>query len=104
MRWQNRGPNCVGGWRSKRRSTTMQRGSSFWDKIREGFTIHFHFAPGIAQVAGAAAMLALGFLTARVAPNSFLGNWHSAERGGTGHVARSIRGAGVAGTRADCSG
>jgi hypothetical protein len=52
--------------------------SSFWDKIREGFTINFHFAPGIAQVAGAAVMLALGFLTARVAPNSFLGSWHSA--------------------------
>ncbi len=50
----------------------------FWDKIREGFTIHFHFAPGIAQVAGAAAMLVLGFLTARVAPNSFLGSWRSA--------------------------
>jgi len=49
-------------------------GSGFWDKLREGFTIHFHFAPGIAQVVGAAAMLALGFLTARVAPNSFLGN------------------------------
>jgi hypothetical protein len=45
--------------------------SSFWDKIRQGFTIHFHFAPGIAQLAGAAAMLALGFLTARVAPSSF---------------------------------
>jgi anti-sigma factor RsiW len=50
----------------------------FWDKFREGFTIHFHFAPGIAQVAGAAAMLALGFLTARVTPNSFLGNFRSA--------------------------
>ena len=49
-------------------------GPSFWDKIREGFTIHFHFAPGIAQVAGALGMLALGFLTARVAPNSLL-NW-----------------------------
>jgi anti-sigma factor RsiW len=47
--------------------------NGFWDKIREGFTIHFHFAPGLAQVAGAAAMLALGFLTARVAPNSLLG-------------------------------
>ncbi len=52
--------------------------SSFWEKIREGFTIRFHFAPGIAQVGGAVAMLALGFLTARVAPNSFLGNFHSA--------------------------
>jgi anti-sigma factor RsiW len=58
--------------------TSPTHGSSFWDKIREGFTINFHFAPGIAQVAGAAAMLVLGFLTARVAPNSFLGNWRSA--------------------------
>jgi hypothetical protein len=48
------------------------RASSFWDKIRQGFTIHFHFAPGIAQVAGAAVMLALGFLTARMAPNTLL--------------------------------
>jgi anti-sigma factor RsiW len=53
-------------------------GSGLWDKVREGFTIHFHFAPGIAQVAGAAAMLVLGFFTARVTPNSFLGNFHSA--------------------------
>jgi HEAT repeats/Putative zinc-finger len=53
-------------------------GSGFWDKVREGFTIRFHFAPGLAQVVGAAAMLALGFLTARVAPNSFLGNFHTA--------------------------
>ncbi len=62
----------------QRLSTAQAQGSGFWDKIREGFTIHFHFAPGIAQVAGAAAMLVLGFLTARVAPNSFLGNWRSA--------------------------
>ena len=53
------------------------RGSRFWDKIRQGFTIHFHFAPGIAQVAGAAVMLALGFFTARMAPNSLLGNFRS---------------------------
>jgi anti-sigma factor RsiW len=59
-------------------SSAPMVGSNWWDKVREGFTIRFHFAPGIAQVAGAAAMLALGFLTARVAPNSFLGNWHSA--------------------------
>ena len=58
--------------------TSLVRGAGFWDKVREGFTIHFHFAPGLAQVAGAAAMLVLGFLTARVAPNSFLGNLHSA--------------------------
>jgi hypothetical protein len=53
-------------------------GAGFWDRLREGFTIHFHFAPGFAQVAGAAAMLALGFVTARVTPGSFLGNLHSA--------------------------
>jgi hypothetical protein len=53
-------------------------GAGFWDRVREGFTIRFHFAPGFAQVAGAAAMLALGFVTARVTPNSFLGNFRSA--------------------------
>ncbi len=59
-------------------SSSAPRASNFWEKIREGFTINFHFAPGMAQVAGAAAMLVLGFLTARVAPNSLLGNWRSA--------------------------
>ncbi|HTC32313.1 MAG TPA: HEAT repeat domain-containing protein [Bryobacteraceae bacterium] len=54
------------------------RRSSWWDKVREGFTINFHFAPGIAQVAGAAAMLVLGFVTARMAPNSLLGNFRTA--------------------------
>jgi HEAT repeats/Putative zinc-finger len=54
------------------------RSSGFWEKVREGFTINFHFAPGLAQVAGAAVMLALGFLTARVAPNSFLGKYGQA--------------------------
>jgi anti-sigma factor RsiW len=54
------------------------RGSGFWEKIREGFTIHFHFAPGIAQVAGAALMLALGFLTARFAPHPLGGYFSSA--------------------------
>jgi HEAT repeat protein len=63
------------------RGNAAMRGPGVWDKIREGFTIRLHFAPGIAQVVGAAAMLALGFLTARVAPNSFLGNWHSAGLG-----------------------
>ncbi len=55
-------------------SNAPVRGANWWDKVREGFTINFHFAPGIAQVAGAAAMLVLGFVTARMAPNSFLGN------------------------------
>ncbi len=67
----------------RRRLQTMRgdapmRAPGMWDKFREGFTVRFHFAPGLAQVAGAAAMLVLGFLTARVAPNSFLGNFHAA--------------------------
>jgi HEAT repeats/Putative zinc-finger len=65
-----------------------QQSPGLWDKIREGFTIHFHFAPGIAQIAGAAVMLVLGFLTARVAPNSFLGNFHSASVGEFGPTSR----------------
>jgi len=55
---------------------------SFWDKVREGFSIHFHFAPGLGQVVGAAAMLALGFFAARVAPGSLLGPWNTAGLGG----------------------
>jgi len=52
--------------------------SGFWDKIREGFTIHFHFAPGFAQPVGALAMLIVGFTAARMLPNSFLGSFHAA--------------------------
>jgi hypothetical protein len=52
--------------------------ASFWDKIRQGFTIHFHFAPGIAQPVGAVAMLVLGFAAARMLPESVLGSWHAA--------------------------
>ena len=52
--------------------------ASFWDKIRQGFTINFHFAPGIMQPLGALAMLEIGFFGARVTPASFLGSLHSA--------------------------
>jgi HEAT repeats/Putative zinc-finger len=51
---------------------------NFWDRIRQGFTIHFHFAPGIMQPAGALAMLLIGFFAARMTPASFLGSFHSA--------------------------
>ncbi|HEV8040243.1 MAG TPA: HEAT repeat domain-containing protein [Bryobacteraceae bacterium] len=51
---------------------------SFWDKIRQGFTINFHFAPGIAQPIGALAMLAIGFFGARMTPASFPGSFRSA--------------------------
>jgi HEAT repeats/Putative zinc-finger len=52
-----------------------ERNDGFWDKLRQGFTIHFHFLPGWAQVGGALAMLALGFTAARVAPGSLGGPW-----------------------------
>jgi|HubBroStandDraft_6_1064221.scaffolds.fasta_scaffold31759_3 hypothetical protein len=51
--------------------------ASFWDRIREGFTIHFHFAPGIAQLGGALAMLLIGFFGARMTPASFPGSFRA---------------------------
>jgi hypothetical protein len=48
---------------------TVTRGS-FWDKLRQGFSIHFHFAPGLGQLVGGAVMLLLGFFAARVTPGS----------------------------------
>jgi hypothetical protein len=52
--------------------------SSFWDKIRAGFTIHFHFAPGLMQPLGALALVLIGFFGARMTPASFLGSFRSA--------------------------
>jgi hypothetical protein len=52
--------------------------AGFWDKLRQGFTVNFHFAPGWTQLAGAMAMLALGFLAARVPSGSMLGPWRTA--------------------------
>ena len=51
---------------------------SFWDKVRQGFTINFHFAPGLMQPLGALAMLIMGFVGARLAPSSLLGSWRGA--------------------------
>ncbi len=62
----------------ERLAQTQAPHESVWEKIRGGFSIHFHFAPGFAQVAGAAAMLALGFFGARVMPSSFPGSWGAA--------------------------
>ncbi len=45
----------------------------FWGSILEGSTIHLRFAPGWMQPIGAVAMLALGFVAARMTPNSLLG-------------------------------
>jgi hypothetical protein len=50
---------------------------SFWDRIREGFTVHFHFAPGLTQLGGALAMLLIGFFGARMTPASFRGSFNS---------------------------
>lgn len=46
---------------------------NWWDKLREGFPIHFHFAPAVAQPIGAVAMLIIGFAAARMIPNSLSG-------------------------------
>ena len=53
-------------------------GDTFWSKLRQGFTINFHFAPGWAQPAGLAAMLVLGFLAARMTPGSLPTPWRTA--------------------------
>jgi len=59
-------------------SAQTEPSGGFWDKLRQGFTIHFHFAPGWMQVGGAVAMLALGFVAARVTPGSLGGGFNSA--------------------------
>jgi hypothetical protein len=53
-------------------------GGGFWDRIREGFTVHFHFAPALGQPLGALAMLMIGFFAARMLPDSLLGSFHAA--------------------------
>jgi len=55
-----------------------RRSGGFWDRIREGFTVHFHFAPGVGQPLGAMAMLLIGFFAARMLPESLLGSFHGA--------------------------
>lgn len=59
-------------------SGESEHAGGFWEKLRDGFTIHFHFAPGWAQLGGAAAMLALGFMAARMTPGSLRGPWTTA--------------------------
>jgi hypothetical protein len=63
----------------RRRLSHAETGrASFWEKVREGFTIHFHFAPGLTQPVGAVAMLVVGFMAARMMPGSLLGPWRAA--------------------------
>jgi HEAT repeats/Putative zinc-finger len=68
--------DCRAQLRERLQHTTPDH-AGFWDKIRQGFTINFHFAPGM-QLVGALAMLLLGFFGARMAPGSFPGSFHSA--------------------------
>ena len=69
--------NCRAELRGRIAQIEPEHGG-FWDKLREGFSIHFHFAPGWAQVGGAVAMLALGFVAARMTPGSTFGPWRTA--------------------------
>lgn len=62
--------------------------AGFWDKLRQGFTVHFHFAPGVAQPVGAVAMLIVGFMAARMIPPSFLGPFNSASVAGDPSASR----------------
>jgi hypothetical protein len=69
--------NCRAELHSRLAHVEPERGA-FWDKLRQGFSIHFHFAPGWTQAAGLLAMLVLGFLAARMTPGSFPTPWRSA--------------------------
>ncbi len=69
--------DCRAQLRQRLIATAPER-AGFWDKVRAGFTINFHFAPGIMQPVGALAMLLIGFFGARLTPASFLGSFHSA--------------------------
>ena len=60
------------------RLAQVEPDEGFWSKLRQGFTIHFHFAPGWAQPVGLVAMLMLGFLAARMTPGSFPTPWRTA--------------------------
>ena len=53
-------------------------GGAFWSKLWQGFSIHFHFAPGLTQAVGLLAMLVLGFLAARMTPGSLPTPWRTA--------------------------
>ncbi len=69
--------DCRAELRHRLAHAETERGN-FWDKLRQGFTIHFHFAPGLMQPVGALAMLLLGFLAARMTPGSFPTPWRTA--------------------------
>jgi hypothetical protein len=69
--------DCRAQLRARLSDTAPER-AGFWDKLRQGFTINFHFAPGIMQVGGALAMLLLGFFGAHMTPASFPGSFHPA--------------------------
>src|SRR5260370_13458187 len=63
---------CRAELRSRLTQVVPER-KHFWDKLLQGFSIQFHFAPGIMQPLGLVAMLAIGFFMARLPPPSLLG-------------------------------
>lgn len=62
--------SCRAELRSRMARVEPER-EGLWSKLRQGFSIHFHFAPGLTQAAGWAAMLLVGFFAARMTPASF---------------------------------
>jgi len=54
---------------------------SLWEKLRRGFTIHVHPIPAGLQPVGALALVAMGFLGARMLPPSVLGGSKANEAG-----------------------
>src|SRR3977135_1314036 len=63
---------CRAELRGRLSHVTPER-KNFWDKILQGFSIQFHFAPGIMQPLGAVAMLVTGCLVEGMRPTSLLG-------------------------------
>ena len=56
----------------KRVAATSAR-TTFWERLRQGFTIHVHPIPAGMQPVGALALIAMGFFGARMLPTSSLG-------------------------------
>jgi len=73
---------------SGRLASARPEQASFWNKLRDGFSIHFHFAPGYAQLAGAVALLLIGFFGARMTPGIGRGPLSAADVAGAAATSR----------------
>lgn len=56
----------------RRSLAAMPAHESWWQKLRQGLTIHVHPIPGGMQPIGALALIAVGFFGARMVPSSIL--------------------------------